>query len=40
MNRRFSLPLGRLYVSMLQRLTVEVDQFVSGRGTLPGLELT
>ena len=32
-------PLCRLYVSMLQRLGVETDQFVSGRGTLPGLEM-
>ena len=31
-------PLARLYVSMLQRLGVESDQFVSGRGTLPGLD--
>jgi hypothetical protein len=32
-------PLARLYVSMLQRLGLETDQFVSGRGTLPGLEM-
>jgi hypothetical protein len=32
-------PLGRLYVTMLQRMGLEVDQFVSGRGTLPGLEM-
>lgn len=32
-------PLARLYVSLLQRLGVEVDQFASGRGTLPGLEM-
>jgi hypothetical protein len=31
-------PLCRLYVSLLQRQGVEVDQFGSGKGTLPGLE--
>jgi hypothetical protein len=38
-DRENNTPLGRLYVSMLQRLAVETDQFVSGRGTLPGLEM-
>ena len=38
-DRENNTPLGRLYVSMLQRLGLEVDQFVSGRGTLPGLEM-
>jgi hypothetical protein len=32
-------PLCRLYVSMLQWLKVETDQFGSGKGTLPGLEI-
>ena len=32
-------PLCRLYVSMLQWLRVETDQFGSGKGTLPGLEI-
>jgi hypothetical protein len=32
-------PLGRLYVTMLQRMGIETDQFVSGKGTLPGLEM-
>ena len=31
-------PLCRLYVSMLQWMGVETDQFATGRGTLPGLE--
>ena len=31
-------PLCNLYVSMLQRLGIEVDQFSSGTGTLTGLE--
>ena len=31
-------PLCRLYVSMLQWLGVETDQFGSGKGTLPNLE--
>ena len=38
-DRENNTPLGRLYVSMLQRLAVETDQFVSGRGTLPGLAM-
>jgi hypothetical protein len=33
-------PLCNLYVSMLQRLGVEVDRFSSSSGTLSGLELT
>lgn len=32
-------PLSNLYVSMLQRLGLEVDQFSTGKGTLRGLEL-
>lgn len=32
-------PLCRLYVSMLQRMGVETDQFATGKGTLSGLEL-
>ncbi|MBI3878919.1 MAG: DUF1552 domain-containing protein [Verrucomicrobia bacterium] len=31
-------PLCRVYVSMLQSLGVETDQFATGKGTLPGLE--
>ena len=31
-------PLCNLYVSMLQRLGIEVDRFSTGRGTLSGLE--
>ncbi len=31
-------PLCRLYVSLLQRMGVEADQFATGKGTLPGLE--
>ena len=33
-------PLSNLYVSMLQRLGLEVDEFSSGRGTMRGLEMT
>lgn len=33
-----SPPLANLYVSMLQRLGIEADQFGSGTGTLAGLE--
>lgn len=32
-------PLCRLYVSMLQRMGIETDQFATGKGTLPGLEM-
>jgi hypothetical protein len=32
-------PLCNLYVSMLQRLGLEVDRFGSSKGTLPGLEM-
>ncbi len=32
-------PLCKLYVSLLQRMGVETDQFGSGKGTLSGLEL-
>jgi len=31
-------PLPNLYVSMLQRLGLEIDRFASGTGTLRGLE--
>jgi hypothetical protein len=31
-------PLCNLYVSMLQRLDIEVDKFSTGTGTLTGLE--
>jgi hypothetical protein len=33
-------PLSNLYVSMLQRLGVEVDRFGSNMGTLTGLDAT
>lgn len=32
-------PLTNLYVSMLQRLGMEVDEFSSGKGTMRGLEM-
>ncbi len=35
---RNSPPLCNLYVSMLQRLGIEVDKFNTGNGTLSGLE--
>ena len=34
-----NMPLCRLYVSMLQRLGLEVDNFSSGMGTMPGLKM-
>jgi hypothetical protein len=33
-------PLCNLYVSMLQRLGLETDQFGSSTGTLTGLEMS
>ena len=32
-------PLGKLFVSLLQRLGLEADSFASQSGKLPGLEL-
>ena len=32
-------PLPNLYVSMLQRLGLEIDRFASSTGTLRGLEV-
>ena len=36
-DRKDNTPLGKLFVSMLQKFGVEVDQFGSGTGTLTGL---
>jgi hypothetical protein len=38
-DRKNNAPLCKLYVSMLQRLGIEVDRFASGTGQLTGLEL-
>jgi hypothetical protein len=38
-DRTNNTPLCKMYVSMLQRLGVEVDRFASGAGRLAGLEL-
>jgi hypothetical protein len=32
-------PIGKLFVSMLQRLGLETDEFSTGKGTVKGLEL-
>ena len=32
-------PLANLYVSMLQRLGLDIDRFASSTGTMAGLEL-
>jgi len=37
-NKDNNYPLTNLYVSMLQRLGLETDQFSTGKGTLRGLE--
>jgi hypothetical protein len=39
-DRRNNTPLGKLYVSMLQRLGVETDRFASASGRLSGLDPT
>ena len=39
-DRSNNYPLPRLFVSMLQRLGLEVDSFASGAGTMTGLEMT
>ena len=36
---RASLPLANLFVSMLQRLGLEVDTFGSSTGTMAGLKM-
>ena len=38
-NKENNYPLTNLYVSMLQRLGIETDQFSTGKGTLRGLEM-
>ena len=38
-DRDDNTPLSNLFVSMLQRLDVEVDAFGSSTGTLTGLEV-
>ncbi len=38
-DRKKNYPLSNLYVSMLQRLGLEVDRFSSGTATMRGLEL-
>lgn len=39
-DKENNYPLSNLYVSMLQRLGLEVDAFSSGKGTMHGLEMT
>jgi hypothetical protein len=39
-DRKNNYPLPNLFVSMLQRLGVETDQFASSTGTMRGLEMT
>jgi hypothetical protein len=38
-DQKNNYPLPNLYVSLLQRLGLEVDQFKTSTGTLRGLEL-
>lgn len=39
-DKRNNYPLPNLFISMLQRLGIEVDNFASSTGTLSGLEMT
>jgi hypothetical protein len=39
-DRKTNYPLPNLYVSMLQRLGIETDSFVTSTGTMRGLEMT
>jgi hypothetical protein len=39
-DRNQNYPLPNLFVSMLQRLEIEVNKFASSTGTMSGLELT
>ncbi len=38
-DRQNNYPLPNLFVSMLQRLGIEIDKFASSTGTLRGLEM-
>jgi hypothetical protein len=37
-DRKANTPLSKLYVTMAQRMGVEVEAFASGKGRLTGLE--
>jgi hypothetical protein len=39
-DARNNTPLSKLFVSMLQRLGIETDEFSTGKGTLQGLEMS
>ena len=39
-DREDNYPLPKLYVSMLQRLGLEIDQFGDCTGTIDGLEMS
>jgi hypothetical protein len=38
-KRDDNAPLGNLYVSMLQRLGIEADEFSTGKGPMKGLDM-
>jgi hypothetical protein len=38
-DKKNNYPLTNLYVTMLQRMGMEVDQFSSSTGTMTGLEV-
>jgi hypothetical protein len=39
-DRQQNYPLPNLFLSMLHRMGIEVDQFASSTGTMSGLEMT
>ena len=39
-DQRNNYPLTNLFVSMLQRLGIETNEFSTGKGTFRGLEMT
>jgi hypothetical protein len=38
-DREHNYPLPNLFVSMLQRMGLEIDKFASSTGTMTGLEM-
>jgi hypothetical protein len=38
-DREHNTPAARIFVAMLQRLGIDTDEFASGKGRIPGLEL-
>jgi hypothetical protein len=39
-DKTYNYPLPNLFVSILQRMSIDVDKFASSNGTFKGLEMT